>query len=1071
MTSIREELQKRATVTVKDFSELQGKTTVQALKQLKELEEKGYVERIGSSRIFKSNLYTEHSGGTNGLGITPPLQKGFDKIRKTLKYYAEVAQLAASSKLRVNAKDERDYEKYLSNQVLHSVDWDRMARGESAAIPRDKFTNQTVWGQSNTRQVFAGPFELVEQRFKGEKVLRWLPVFLVETRYNRRATAIEFNIEGAIKINRDWLKHHFKSHQSHLEEDLLIQLGFLAEENGEQQGIRVDNLKNCIRRLKRAMRFRKDWRDAGSTEAVKEFDFMRHTRENKLGIYTVITSFPEVLSRYDKNLVKDIRAISEANDEQLSKSSLPFFFHGIAKSDDSVGVPAVAKLLHSALNTNQELALENALTRPVVTLQGPPGTGKSTVVRSTILSSLLRGDSVLFGSTKHVAIASVAEPLKDTNLLIDAYKEVKNKKALAARLKRGFETNGVDSKNLSKYKEDLERLGEEIKSIETEIEELHELREESSRREIEMQCASQKLGGNWVSDSSKLSELISPINLLRVLGYQLSDSDDGECGRFGYAYSKEIVSLKHNNILFEYIYRIISCCRKFILRRSVSKMLPEYDLETTCKELAEATIKQEDYQEILDCVKSRSSLDDLNAKIKRKKIQQQEISEKATKELPDHLNKVLRDRIRQGDGLQDHIVGAITCSLKSVPSRIPMEPGVVGLGIIDEAAACHLYDLIPLLYRSERIFVIGDPMQLPPVGGGIALRDDRNLSDQYQIEKTYQAFGATGYTFGEIATCEVSDVPFDNLMLTEHYRCHPVIAELFSKHFYDGKLVVRTGLSSKQKVSVGVKWTDAIGECVKLPDTPGLYCEENIEQVVLELERLSENNFQGTVGVTTPFRQQQRHLEKAVSQRISSRQLEKWDFACLTIHSFQGDEKDVMIFSLPGGGEAGTPPFYKNPNSKSLWNVAISRGRLLLHVVGDLAWALDSEIPILKSLAEISQEDVAQNKTFRSDLVGPVWEPLFAETLQEHGIKFEQQHRALGFYLDFAIFSKDGRKLNLEVDGETYHRGPDGRLRKEDLRRDLQLQLDGWVTKRFWVYELKEDLEKCIHEIKELITQ
>ena len=36
----------------------------------------------------------------------------------------------------------------------------------------------------------------------------------------------------------------------------------------------------------------------------------------------------------------------------------------------------------------------------------------------------------------------------------------------------------------------------------------------------------------------------------------------------------------------------------------------------------------------------------------------------------------------------------------------------------------------------------------------------------------------------------------------------------------------------------------------------------------------------------------------------------------------------------------------------------------------------------------------------------------------------------------------------------------------EDLWRDHTLDILGWTVVRFWVYELKENMEECINKIK-----
>lgn len=58
--------------------------------------------------------------------------------------------------------------------------------------------------------------------------------------------------------------------------------------------------------------------------------------------------------------------------------------------------------------------------------------------------------------------------------------------------------------------------------------------------------------------------------------------------------------------------------------------------------------------------------------------------------------------------------------------------------------------------------------------------------------------------------------------------------------------------------------------------------------------------------------------------------------------------------------------------------------------------------------------------------------------------------------MDFALLS-DGRKLNIEVDGERYHRDWNG----EPLRRDQLRNM-----RRFWVYQLRDEMPACVQRVK-----
>src|SRR5207253_2301048 len=93
------------------------------------------------------------------------------------------------------------------------------------------------------------------------------------------------------------------------------------------------------------------------------------------------------------------------------------------------------------------------------------------------------------------------------------------------------------------------------------------------------------------------------------------------------------------------------------------------------------------------------------------------------------------------------------------------------------------------------------------------------------------------------------------------------------------------------------------------------------------------------------------HQDRELSGRLASMQ-----FVVDTVHGFQGDERDVIFFSpvvSTGVGES-TLRFLKSHGN--LFNVAITRARSGLVVVGDRAASLASGVGYLAGFAEYSRE-------------------------------------------------------------------------------------------------------------------
>lgn len=59
--------------------------------------------------------------------------------------------------------------------------------------------------------------------------------------------------------------------------------------------------------------------------------------------------------------------------------------------------------------------------------------------------------------------------------------------------------------------------------------------------------------------------------------------------------------------------------------------------------------------------------------------------------------------------------------------------------------------------------------------------------------------------------------------------------------------------------------------------------------------------------------------------------------------------------------------------------------------------------------------------------------------------------------------------LDIEIDGERYHRNWTGELCRRDQIRNQRLFELGWDVKRFWVYEVRDDIDSCVKKIKEWI--
>jgi hypothetical protein len=86
--------------------------------------------------------------------------------------------------------------------------------------------------------------------------------------------------------------------------------------------------------------------------------------------------------------------------------------------------------------------------------------------------------------------------------------------------------------------------------------------------------------------------------------------------------------------------------------------------------------------------------------------------------------------------------------------------------------------------------------------------------------------------------------------------------------------------------------------------------------------------------VVTPLAAQAARLRRS----LESAGLAETEVACGTAHRFQGGERDIMVISAVGANGITNRTRNWLANQANLWNVAITRAKALLVIVGDQSW-------------------------------------------------------------------------------------------------------------------------------------
>lgn len=296
--------------------------------------------------------------------------------------------------------------------------------------------------------------------------------------------------------------------------------------------------------------------------------------------------------------------------------------------------------------------------------------------------------------------------------------------------------------------------------------------------------------------------------------------------------------------------------------------------------------------------------------------------------------------------LQIFLLNSVT-SL-SIKNSFPLKEELFDMVIIDEASQCDVASALPLIQRTKQLVVVGDPLQLKHITSVNIDEENTVKSWLSALENPflrYVNYALYDYCNDLISTSKINNRPY---VLNYHYRCYPDIIEYSNKFFYQRRLQtelkIRTPEILSQISECGIMWIDAVGK--QKNDTKNVNETEAIECVRIAMG-LANQYPSITIGIISPFKHQveeircvynQQNIDTLISQRI------KID----TVHKFQGDECDIIIYSLVVTDNS--------PQSKIRWidrvepnlvNVAVTRARRLLYVVGNKNYIRNNSSPQL----------------------------------------------------------------------------------------------------------------------------
>lgn len=584
-----------------------------------------------------------------------------------------------------------------------------------------------------------------------------------------------------------------------------------------------------------------------------------------------------------------------------------------------------------SLSDSQQQVIKNIDNSKFIAVQGPPGTGKSQTIVNLVAHLVANGKTVLVASRMDKAVDVVAERLNELgashmalragrlNYQRQLSNELDNLLAQPQDLDDGVEDILlVDNKDM---KDHLDML----KSLENKSEKIIKLEKDWHDKLEEVQEQEKILGKpEFIKSSLKKGEIDIISGIIKILegniekaGFLSKIANFTSLGQL-----KKILKLKDFDVTYENLGRLKEELMFANLNWSLRSIEAEIQKTGNLHVLSEQirTMKRKQKTLATNILKNK----------RREALKGLLRDENKRRRLKVHAKSLVTNRKRlQTNILEEEdfkpLLEAFPCwcvTTYAVSDSLPLKPGMFDVAIIDEASQCDIASCFPILFRAKKAVIVGDDKQLPHLSFLEKAKEQSFLS-QYGIPDKYQLM----WRFRTNSMFDLADYySMNSVMLDEHFRSLPHIINFSNHEFYNDRIRVMRKDFNSEKVLELVHVTDGkvdFDATRNLPEIEAVV--KKLHEIVIEDERKNPDN-PVSIGIISPFRAQVEQLKVSVSKVLSDHMIRKHQIEIGTAHTFQGDERDIMLISWAFADNSYTQSltFLQKAN---LFNVAITRGR------------------------------------------------------------------------------------------------------------------------------------------------
>ncbi len=379
-----------------------------------------------------------------------------------------------------------------------------------------------------------------------------------------------------------------------------------------------------------------------------------------------------------------------------------------------------------------------------------------------------------------------------------------------------------------------------------------------------------------------------------------------------------------------------------------------------------------------------------------------------------------------------------------VARLFPCEPGLFDVVIIDEASQCDLPSMTPVLYRAKQAIIAGDSKQMQ--SQRFAFTSTQVAAQAWSEQKLGLLDPEGNYDPARTDLLALASIRKDEeAFLDEHYRCLPPIIAFSNKRWYRGRLRIMRDDEDK-------RFGEAEAKAVRLHRVtdgnvhPGTQeNEREAAELVGHLKALMEQPeyADATFGVICLFEEQMRLMNDLVRDQIPEELRTAHDLVVVNPDGFQGDERDVIFYSLSYDANGMTQAALSarqadREHVQGMLNVAFTRARDEMHIFHTAAigeFGMASGGGAIREWLEHCQSCGAAASTPQSSEARSEFE---ADVAQSLGVKTTTRYPACGLEIDF-VAEANGRRVAVECDGH---------FETADAARQETLERAGWTVVR-----------------------